>query len=46
MLNKLDYNLRNYSEITNLNDSYVSSAYLKNKANINDSYVSYNRNDA
>lgn len=31
MLNKLDYNLRNYSDITNLNDSYISNAYYKNK---------------
>lgn len=46
MLNKLDYNLRNYSDITNLNDSYVSSAYYKNKGNVNDSYLSYKRNDA
>ena len=46
MLSKLDYNLRNYSDINNLNESYVTNAYYRSKSNVNDSYNSYNRNEA
>lgn len=45
MLNKLDYNIRSYSDITNLNDSSVSSPRY-NKINATDSYISYKRNNA
>jgi len=40
MLNKLDYNLRNYSEFTNLNDSYnVSNANYNHKRSLNDTNI-------
>jgi len=39
MLNKLDYNLRNYSDVTNLNDSRGSSPLYTNKGNVTDSYI-------
>jgi len=45
MLNKLDYNLRSFSDVPNLNESYLSNPYFKSKGNINESYMTYNRNE-
>lgn len=41
MLNKLDYNIRNYSDVGNVNESYASNSFYKGKQNLNESYNSF-----
>jgi hypothetical protein len=49
MVNKLDYNLRSFGDMSNFNDSYATNGYyrIQNNVNsINDSYNAYGRNEA
>lgn len=45
MLNKFDYNLRNYSDISNINDSFSTYANYGSKQSLNNSINPYHKNE-